>query len=106
MADDRPVQRERVHIKDWPVDERPREKLFRLGAELLSDGELLAILLRVGNRGQSAEDLGRDLLERYGGVPGIDRAHIEELVKISGLGIAKAAQLKAGIEIGKRVRYP
>jgi DNA repair protein RadC len=86
------------------VDERPREKLFRLGAELMSDGELLAILLRVGNRGQSAEDLGRDLLERYGGVSGIDRAHIEDLVKVSGLGIAKAAQLKAGIEIGKRVR--
>jgi DNA repair protein RadC len=104
MADDHTDHPVRVHIKDWPVDERPREKLFRLGAELLSDAELLSILLRVGQSGKSAEDIGRDLLERYGGVSGIDRAHIEDLVQVFGLGIAKAAQLKAAIEIGKRVR--
>jgi DNA repair protein RadC len=91
-------------IKDWPVTERPREKLLQLGPEGLSDGELLAVLLRIGKAGQSAEDLGRHLLTRFKGIPEIDRAHIEELLAIPGMGIAKAAQLKASIEIGKRVR--
>ncbi len=91
-------------IKNWPETERPREKLIKNGAETLSDGELLAILLRVGNKGQSAEALGRELLDKFKGLSGIDRGHIEELLKISGLGIAKSAQIKAAIEIGKRVR--
>ena len=91
-------------IKEWPETERPREKLVKMGAEALSDGELLAIILRIGNHGQSAEDMGRELLARCGGLPGLDRVHIEELLSFPGLGTAKAAQLKAAIEIGKRVR--
>ncbi len=91
-------------IREWPETERPREKLIKVGAEALSDGELLAIILRIGNHRQSAEDLGRELLARWGGLPGLDRLHIEELLSFPGLGIAKAAQLKAAIEIGKRVR--
>jgi DNA repair protein RadC len=97
------VQKHRA-IKEWPETERPREKLFKAGAEALSDGELLAIILRIGNRGRSAEDLGRELLAQHGGLPGLDRMHIEEMLSFPGLGIAKAAQLKAAIEIGKRVR--
>jgi DNA repair protein RadC len=91
-------------IKEWPEGERPREKLIQYGAENLSDAELLAILLRVGNAGQSAKDLGRDLLEAFNGLSGIDRSHVEDLLKVHGIGIAKASQLKASIEIGKRVR--
>ena len=91
-------------IKEWPEGERPREKLIQYGAENLSDAELLAILLRVGNAGQSAKDLGRDLLEAFNGLSGIDRSHVEDLLKMHGIGIAKASQLKASIEIGKRVR--
>lgn len=91
-------------IKEWPEAERPREKLIKAGAEALSDSELLAIILRIGNQGQSAEDLGRELLAWCGGLQGLDRAHVEELLSLPGLGIAKAAQLKAAIEIGKRVR--
>ena len=91
-------------IKEWPEAERPREKLIKSGAEALSDGELLAIILRIGNHGQSADDLGRELLARYGGLQGLDRVHVEDLLSVPGLGIAKAAQLKAAIEIGKRVR--
>jgi len=94
----------RQWIKNWPASERPREKLSLLGPEALSDGELLAVLLRIGKPGQSAEDLGRQLLTQFDGISGIDRAHIEELLAVSGMGIAKAAQLKAAIEIGKRVR--
>jgi len=91
-------------IKDWPEAERPREKLLQLGPEGLSDGELLAVLLRIGKSGQSAEDMGRQLLTQFDGISGIDRAHMEELLAVPGMGIAKTAQLKAAIEIGKRVR--
>lgn len=95
---------ERQAIKDWPVTERPREKLLQLGPEGLSDGELLAVLLRIGKAGQSAEDLARQLISMFNGISGIDRAHVEELLAIPGMGIAKTAQLKAAIEIGKRTR--
>jgi len=94
----------RQPIKDWPVSERPREKLLHSGPEGLSDGELLAVLLRIGKSGQSAEDLGRQLLSQFNGISGIDRAHIEELLAIPGMGIAKTSQIKAAIEIGKRAR--
>jgi DNA repair protein RadC len=91
-------------IKEWPEGERPREKLVQFGADTLTDAELLAILLRVGNEGSSAIDMGRQLIAQLGGLQGVDRAHAEEIMQIKGLGIAKTAQLKAAIEIGKRVR--
>jgi DNA repair protein RadC len=91
-------------IKNWPEGERPREKLIQFGAEALSDAELLAILLRVGKEGSSAIDVGRLLIDKFDGLCGIDRAHVEDILEIKGLGIAKTAQLKAAIEIGKRVR--
>ena len=91
-------------IKRWPVGERPREKLIKYGAESLTDAELLAILLRVGKAGSSAIDMGRQLLDQLNGISGIDRAHVEDLLKFKGLGLAKTAQIKAAIEIGKRVR--
>lgn len=91
-------------IVSWPATERPREKLLQLGPEVLSDGELLAVLLRIGKSGQSAEDMGQQLLTQFSGISGIDRAHIEELLPVPGMGIAKTAQVKATIEIGKRTR--
>ncbi len=91
-------------IVSWPATERPREKLLQLGPEALSDGELLAVLLRIGKSGQSAEDLGRHLLNQFKGISGIDRAYIEDLLAVPGIGVAKAAQLKAAVEIGKRIR--
>ncbi|MBC2717269.1 MAG: DNA repair protein RadC [Desulfobacteraceae bacterium] len=91
-------------IKKWPEGERPREKLIQFGAELLSDAELLAILLRVGKEGSSAIDMGKQLIDRLNGLGGIDRAHVEDILQIKGLGVAKTAQIKAAIEIGKRVR--
>jgi len=91
-------------IKQWPEGERPREKLIQFGAERLTDAELLAILLRTGNEGASAIDMGRELIAKLGGLQGIDRAYAEDIMQIKGLGLAKTAQLKAAIEIGKRVR--
>ena len=67
-------------------------------------GEFLAVLLRIGAFGQSAEDLVRQLMAQFNGINGIDRAHIEELLAVPGMGVAKTAQVKAAIEIGKRVR--
>ena len=70
----------------------------------MTDAELLAILLRIGNEGASAINMGRELIARLGGLQGIDRAHAEDIMQIKGLGLSKTAQLNAAIEIGKRVR--
>ncbi len=88
-------------IVNWPKDERPREKLIKLGADKLSDTELLAILLRVGSSGQSAVDMARELINEFGTFRNIDLKSFSE-IKRKGLGIAKIAQIKAAIEIGKR----
>lgn len=98
------MEREKKYPKaiyNWPEDERPREKLLKLGADKLSDTELLAILLRVGSSGKSAVDMARELITESGSFRNIDSKSFAEL-KRKGLGIAKIAQIKAAIEIGKR----
>ena len=99
----RPADKGWRKIPEWPADERPREKLIRFGAENLSDAELLAILLRIGNREESAIALGRRLIKEAGGLAGIDGKETSELRQIKGVGPAKTAQLKAAFEIGKRL---
>ncbi len=90
-------------IPEWPEEERPREKLVRFGAENVSDAELLGILLRIGTREESAIGLARHLIKETGGLKGIDGRGVAELCQIKGIGPAKAAQLKAAFEIGKRL---
>lgn len=92
-------------IKDWPKDDRPREKLLNKGAQALSDTELLAIILRIGNAstGESAIDHARLLLGQFDGFRGIEEASVRELEKIKGIGPAKIAQIKACLEIARRV---
>ncbi|HJW04834.1 MAG TPA: DNA repair protein RadC [Azospira sp.] len=89
-------------ITDWPEDERPRERLLRLGAAGLSDAELLALFLRVGVRGKSAVDLARELIGRFGSLTGLFGASREALAAVSGMGDAKYAQLQAVIEMTRR----
>lgn len=90
-------------ITDWPIEERPRERLLKFGPGALSDAELLAIYLRVGIRGKSAVDLARDLLLRFSGQLGrLAEAPLGELASVPGIGIAKAAQLKASFELARR----
>lgn len=96
-------------IKNWPKKERPRERLLAEGADKLTEAELLAIILRVGQgtfkegiRGQNASDFARTILKEFHGLRGLDRAHIQDLLKVSGLGPAKVAQIKAAFELGKR----
>jgi DNA repair protein RadC len=92
-------------IKDWPAADRPREKLLDKGAHALSETELLAIVLRNGNAstGETAIDHARVLLSRFGGLKGIDEASISELGQLKGIGPAKVAQIKASLEIARRV---
>ncbi len=94
------------HLKNWPKEERPRERLLQHGAETLSDAQLLAIIIRSGEGGRTALDLGRELLERCGGLDGIARSGIREICAVKGIGPAKAAEIKAAIEIGRRHQRP
>ena len=90
-------------IADMDEAERPRERLARLGPQALSAAELLAILLRTGVRGESAVQVGQRLLQSFGGISGIHRAAFEEVCAQHGVGPAKAAQIKAAIELGRRL---
>lgn len=90
-------------VKDWPENERPRERLVRYGAESLSDAQLLAIILRTGGGGKGVMDLAIEILDKSRGLRNIDTASIFELRKFPGLGTAKIAQLKAAFELGKRL---
>jgi DNA repair protein RadC len=92
-------------IKDWPEEDRPREKLLAKGPQSLSETELLAIILRNGNAstGASAIDHARLLLSQFGGLKGIDEASVTELATVKGIGPAKIAEIKACLEIAKRM---
>jgi DNA repair protein RadC len=92
-----------VKIKDWPEHERPRERLIKYGADKLQDAELLAIILRVGGVEDTAIDLARIILNKFGSFRGLDAKSVGELCEINGVGPAKAAQIKAALEMGKRM---
>ena len=93
-------------INRWPEDERPREKLIKKGPEYLSDGELLAIVLRTGinnnNSSSSALDLAKSLLSRHKNLNELFNVSVAELTEIKGIGWAKAAQIMAALELGRR----
>ncbi len=89
-------------IKELPESDRPREKLLKFGAENLTDSELLAILLRTGLKGKNVLDLSREVLNHFGGICGLSRAHVEELLSFRGLGRTKAVTLLAAFEVGRR----
>src|SRR5437667_2534552 len=90
-------------IVSWPQEERPRERLLSRGAQALTDAELVAILIRVGFKGTSAVELGRQLLKKFGSLRAMVEAPVIALLEIKGLKGAKAAQLIAAMEIARRV---
>jgi DNA repair protein RadC len=90
-------------IADLPAADRPRERLAQLGAQALTNAELLAILLRVGVTGENAVEVGQRLLKTFGGLGGLHRASFDEVREQHGLGKAKTAQIKAAIELGRRL---
>jgi DNA repair protein RadC len=92
-------------ITDWPLQERPRERLLVHGAATLSDAELLAIFLRTGIRGKTAVDLARDLVTQFGSLRGLLSSSQQEFCQQHGLGIAKFTQLQAVLEMARRYLY-
>ena len=95
----------RKSVKQWPESERPRERLLKFGADVLSDAQLLGIVLRNGRDGRSAVDLGMELLDKFKSLEGIAQAGISEMCGnngIKGIGPAKLAVIKAAIELGRR----
>lgn len=91
-------------IKNWPEDDRPREKLLKSGERSLSNSELLAILLRTGIKGNSAIDLARKILDKFGTFRNMSHADMRDWKAFKGLGLAKISQIKAALEIGRRYR--
>jgi DNA repair protein RadC len=89
-------------IRDLPDGEKPRERLVRYGPRALATAELLAILLRTGRRGASALEIGQQLMARFG-MAGLARASVHELCGVPGCGLAKAVQIKAAVELGRRM---
>jgi DNA repair protein RadC len=92
-----------LSIKDRPAGERPRERMQEVGASGLSEGELLAIILRVGSRGNTAVDLASKLLNDFDGLAGLSRVPFATLRDTRNVGLAKAAQIKAALELGRRL---
>ena len=93
----------RLMLREMAPDERPREKLKLRGATALSDGDLLAIILNTGIRGETVTDVSQRLLARHGGLRGLFRMETGELARLRGLGDAKAVRLKAALELGRRL---
>lgn len=91
-----------MSIRDWPADERPREKLLRLGAGTLSEAELIAIVLRTGTRGATALDVARGLLAEFRSLRGLFTAGPAQLCATPGLGPARYAELQAALELARR----
>jgi DNA repair protein RadC len=90
-------------IKEMPLNDRPRERLQYYGASTLQNAELLAITLRTGSHKDSALSLAQKLINRFGGLPGLARASVAELCTVDGIGLAKAAEVQASLELGKRL---
>jgi DNA repair protein RadC len=90
-------------IRDLPVDLRPRERMLYAGPSALNTAELLAIILRVGNRNENVIRMAERLLVDFGGLTGLAQASFEELCAAHGMGKAKATQIKAALELGRRL---
>ena len=93
----------KVKIKDLPLEQRPREKLLKDGAEILSDVELLAILIGSGTKDKSAIDLANEIMKKYGSYKGLAGRDIDELKQIKGLKDAKILNIAAAFEIARRI---
>jgi DNA repair protein RadC len=100
------MQEHKYSIKEWSKDDRPREKLLLSGAENLSHSELIAILIRSGTREQSAVELGRELLKLAKDNLGeLGKLSINEMTRVKGIGVTKAAQVVAALELGRRRQH-
>ncbi len=101
--DTAPVVEYTPMIRDLPVDLRPRERMIYAGSSALSTAELLAIILRVGGRSENVLRMAERLLSQFGGLAGLAQASHDELCLVHGIGEAKATQIKAALELGRRL---
>lgn len=90
-------------VREMPAEDRPRERLARLGAKALRDAELIAVLFRTGTRAEGAVALAERVLREFGGLRQLARASLEEIQQIKGVGLVKAVELKAALELGERL---
>jgi len=90
-------------VREMPEEDRPRERLARLGPEALRDAELLAVLFRTGTREMGAVALAEGLLKHFSDLRGLMRASLEEIQQVKGVGRVKAIEIKAALELGKRL---
>jgi DNA repair protein RadC len=97
------VEASTLMIRDFPADERPRERLLTEGPESLSNHELMAILLRTGTKDESVLQLSNRLLNQFEGIRRLKDATVEEITSIKGIGPAKAVQIMAALELGRRI---
>lgn len=97
------VSKHAMMVRDYPLEERPRERMVKEGADKLSNQELLAILLRTGTKQESVFNLAARILQELGSIRRLSEVSVDELQQIKGIGLAKAVQIKAGVEIGRRV---
>lgn len=97
-------ENKRITIHDLPSDEKPRERLLRHGADVLSSTELLAIIIGTGHRDENALQLAGRILAQYGGLEGLSRVTAAELTRFKGLGMAKSAQILAALALGQRAK--
>ncbi|TCS79059.1 RadC family protein [Tepidibacillus fermentans] len=97
------MDKKNIMVRDVPLDERPRERLMKYGAEQLSSSELLAIILRTGSTNESVLQLATKILSKFETLQSLYDVTIEELMMIKGVGKAKAIEIKAAIEFGKRI---
>lgn len=95
--------KESFTVHDLPLGERPRERLLKLGSEALSAQEILALILGRGIKGESVMVTSQKLLSHFGNLKGVANASVEELTQIRGIGPAKAAQIKAALELSRRL---
>lgn len=89
-------------ITQWPLEDRPREKLFRQGENHLTDAELIAIFLRTGIRGKTALDIAKEILQEFGTLKKLLRSPSANVIGTPGIGRAKYAMLRAALELGRR----
>lgn len=90
-------------IRDLAQGDRPRERLIMVGPQAVSTAELLAIILRTGLRGENVLRLAERLLSEFGSLPGLARASVKELMRVNGVGEVKAIEIKAALELGRRL---
>jgi len=93
----------KLTLKEYPIEQRPRERLCQLGPAALTDRELIALLLSTGSKEYTALELADSILTKYEGLKGLVNLSVEEFASFTGVGPGKAARILAGIEIGKRI---